>query len=160
MELYKRFPVLCTLWAFLEVLCFGGVLFGWGSLVFILKEEGFYLDLCTDTQRHNDPQSNLADLAVIVNKPVTLDKSVTTFNGSLDGINNTHYVTNASVHQTNDTQDKVQREGTSFSGECKEQAAQLNLWFSASVSFMYLAFTGVGFLTKKLGTRLTRCMFM
>ena len=44
--------------------------------------------------------------------------------------------------------------------ECKEQAAKLNLWFSVAVSFMYLTFAGIGYLTKKLGTRLTRCMFM
>ena len=48
MELYRRFPVLCTIWAMVEVLCFGGVIFGWGSLVFVLKEEGFYLDACSD----------------------------------------------------------------------------------------------------------------
>ena len=43
-----------------EVLCFGGVIFGWGSLVFVLKEEGFYLDACS----HEDTQANAAVLTI------------------------------------------------------------------------------------------------
>ncbi|XP_072447429.1 equilibrative nucleobase transporter 1-like [Chiloscyllium punctatum] len=29
-----------------ECLCFGGVIFGWASLVFVLKKEGYFSDLC------------------------------------------------------------------------------------------------------------------
>ena len=33
-------------WAFLECLLFSGMFFGWGSLVFVLKDEGIYAYLC------------------------------------------------------------------------------------------------------------------
>ncbi|XP_048760740.1 equilibrative nucleobase transporter 1-like [Ostrea edulis] len=46
MELCYRWRVLCTFWSCLEVACFAGIIYGWGSLVYILKDEGFYHDLC------------------------------------------------------------------------------------------------------------------
>ena len=45
-----KLRMLCTVWAFLECLGFGGLLYGWGSLVYVLKEEGLYLDLCDNVQ--------------------------------------------------------------------------------------------------------------
>ena len=127
--------------------------------MFILKEEGFYLDLCPDYQQFTESQKNLTRLPIIVKQPIAVEKLSTTLNTSVYDIDNAQYVTNTS-HENNSSEDNLQHSGTRLSGECKEQAAKLNLWFSAAVSFMYLAFTGVGFLTKKLGTRLTRCMFM
>ena len=35
-----------TGWALIEIFLFGGVFYGWGSLVFILKNDGIYADLC------------------------------------------------------------------------------------------------------------------
>ena len=40
---YRYAYVVC---AFLEVLLFGGLLFGWASLVFVLKEDGVFSHLC------------------------------------------------------------------------------------------------------------------
>ena len=37
---------LIAIWAFLECMVFAGILLGWGSLVFVLKEEGIFSDLC------------------------------------------------------------------------------------------------------------------
>lgn len=48
MELCYRWRIACTLWSCLEVVCFAGIIYGWGSLVFILKEEGFYSEYCRD----------------------------------------------------------------------------------------------------------------
>ena len=36
-----------TGWAVLETMLFGGIVNGWASLVFVLKEDGLYGDLCT-----------------------------------------------------------------------------------------------------------------
>lgn len=41
-----RLRVLYVIWAVLETWGFAGIIFGWGSLVFILKDEGLFLDLC------------------------------------------------------------------------------------------------------------------
>lgn len=46
MELYQRFPKACTVWCCAEIFLFAGLLFGWNSLLFILKHEGFYLREC------------------------------------------------------------------------------------------------------------------
>lgn len=40
----------------LECLCFCGVVFGWASLVFILKVEGFFGSLCVNTTGENATQ--------------------------------------------------------------------------------------------------------
>ncbi|XP_061167342.1 equilibrative nucleobase transporter 1-like [Saccostrea echinata] len=49
MELCYRWRILCTIWSSLEVVCFAGIIWGWGSLVFILKEEGIYQEFCDDS---------------------------------------------------------------------------------------------------------------
>ena len=38
--------ILYAAWGFFECIAFGGLFYGWGSLVYILKDEGLYLDLC------------------------------------------------------------------------------------------------------------------
>lgn len=43
-----KLRVVYALWAFLECLGFGGLIYGWGSLLFVLKTEGLYMDLCPD----------------------------------------------------------------------------------------------------------------
>lgn len=40
------------------MVCFAGIIYGWGSLVFILKEEGFYSENCRDTS----PSSNVSSV--------------------------------------------------------------------------------------------------
>ncbi|XP_064607134.1 equilibrative nucleobase transporter 1-like [Liolophura sinensis] len=37
---------LMAVWAVLECMLFGGLVYGWGSLVFVLKKEGIYAELC------------------------------------------------------------------------------------------------------------------
>lgn len=37
----------------LECLCFAGVVFGWASLVFVLKTDGYFSDLCVNVTTAN-----------------------------------------------------------------------------------------------------------
>ena len=37
----------------LECLCFAGVVFGWASLVFVLKTDGYFSDLCVTVTEGN-----------------------------------------------------------------------------------------------------------
>ena len=46
MELYKIYPKLTVLWCCVEIILYPGQLFGWSSLQYVLKQEGFYSDLC------------------------------------------------------------------------------------------------------------------
>ncbi|KAH9518712.1 hypothetical protein Btru_006025, partial [Bulinus truncatus] len=57
-----RLRYLYIVWAVLENLGFGGLSYGWGSLVYVLKDEGIYLDLCandTDTLIYYGNQTSL-----------------------------------------------------------------------------------------------------
>lgn len=129
-ELYKRFPKLCTCWAFLEVVCFAGIVYGWGSLVFILKEEGFYLDACIDKSQEDT---------------MTEDVGLVT-NSSSPDVSYQSNITNGGKI--------VERLA------CDEQESRLNLWFSIAVSIMYLSFTAIGYIIRCLGTRTTRFIFL
>eukprot|EP00063_Salmo_salar_P090524 XP_014065359.1 PREDICTED: solute carrier family 43 member 3-like [Salmo salar] len=40
---------------FVENLCFSGIAYGWASLVFILKNDGYFSDLCDITANATDP---------------------------------------------------------------------------------------------------------
>ncbi|XP_059147497.1 equilibrative nucleobase transporter 1-like isoform X2 [Physella acuta] len=53
-----RLRYLYAIWAFLECLGFSGLLQGWGSLVYVLKDEGIYSDLCGDHFQNNSTVSN------------------------------------------------------------------------------------------------------
>lgn len=41
----------------LECLCFAGAVFGWASLVFVLKTEGYFSDLCVNVTEANGTMS-------------------------------------------------------------------------------------------------------
>ena len=41
-----RFRYVYAVWAFLETTGFAGVIIGWGSLVYVFKDEGLYSNLC------------------------------------------------------------------------------------------------------------------
>ena len=41
-----RFRYVYAVWALLETSGFAGVIFGWGSLVYVFKDEGLYSNLC------------------------------------------------------------------------------------------------------------------
>ena len=46
MELYRKVPRLCTAWCAIEVMIYAGQIFGWSSLLYVLKQEGFYANVC------------------------------------------------------------------------------------------------------------------
>ncbi len=48
----------------LECLCFAGVVFGWASLVFVLKTDGYFSDLCINA---TDASGELGTGEVIYN---------------------------------------------------------------------------------------------
>ena len=51
--------ILMVVWGTVEVIMFGGIIFGWTSLVFIFKKEGYFDDLCEyNTTTGNQTLSN------------------------------------------------------------------------------------------------------
>ncbi|CAG5117042.1 unnamed protein product [Candidula unifasciata] len=73
-----KYRFLYAVWGFLECLGFGGLIYGWGSLVYILKDEGLYLDLCpliyqNDTASFNSTGvSNVTSIVYQVNQTLEM----------------------------------------------------------------------------------------
>ncbi|XP_045184731.2 equilibrative nucleobase transporter 1-like [Mercenaria mercenaria] len=135
MELYRKYPVLITIWALMENLLFAGVIFGWGSLVFILKEEGFYFDYCTQSDFFNQNNSTLLETTSAVNVSNSLSDRDTV----LSNISKADEVT---------------------SKDCPAQESKLNLWYSIATSAMNLTYAAIAYLQKRFGTRITRAVFV
>lgn len=63
-----------------ECLCFAGAVFGWASLVFVLKSENYFSSLCVNTTESNGTQvlgefQHLTSLPrVAVRRPTSLNK--------------------------------------------------------------------------------------
>ena len=79
---------LIACWALMECILFSGILYGWGSLVFVLKDEGLYADLChvnkSETSRLNlFNSSSLPSSTLGRSMPVstTTDNSIDVANG-------------------------------------------------------------------------------
>ncbi|WAR04416.1 hypothetical protein MAR_019785 [Mya arenaria] len=145
-DLYKRYPWVCTVWAFMEVVLFAGVLFGWGSLVFILKEEGFYLEECAAvlSTGTGDP---------VLNMDLTYNSSLVEM-AEITSVNSTKGTYQIDMNNTDEGPIKH-----FIDMGCQAQESKLNLWFSIAVSIMYLSFTGIGYLIRLVGTRITRLIF-
>ncbi|KAK3578240.1 hypothetical protein CHS0354_011557 [Potamilus streckersoni] len=54
----KRWRHVILIWVCLEVICFGGIHYGWGTLVYILKDEGIHEDLCIEEPRGETNTTN------------------------------------------------------------------------------------------------------
>ena len=61
MELYRAFPKLTTLWCCVEIMLYPGQLYGWSSLLYILKREGFYQNLCEQNNTPVNASKHLLD---------------------------------------------------------------------------------------------------
>ncbi|XP_033736776.1 solute carrier family 43 member 3-like [Pecten maximus] len=143
MKLYIRCRVLCAVWCAIEILFFGGIIYGWGSLVFVLKEEGFYYEAC---------------LSVITPAELSYNTTNTSVeNVQQDGLLTlgTHDDPSDPPRQWESDHDKV----TDTVPTCPQQESKLNLWFSVAVAFMYLSMAFLGELTTRLGTQVTRHIF-
>ena len=137
MELCYRFRVLTALWCSVEILFFCGIIYGWGSLVFVLKQEGFYMDDCEEYNGNNSIETNVEKLHEPANASYDLFHE--------DDVAHLHAFVDD--HSTTDV-------------GCLEAEANLNKWFSIAVGFMYIGLAGFGKLIQKFGTRLTRGIFM
>ena len=77
-----KFRVLYAAWAFLEVIAFGGLIYGWGSLVYILKDEGIYMELCATEGANSTTAVEVQSISLASNSSVGYSP-LTTANSSL-----------------------------------------------------------------------------
>lgn len=132
-------------WAILECLLFGGLIFGWGSVNFVLKSEGIYADLCADVSANVSAlkSSNNAIIgvnAMLLNTTVIPD-NVSSSTLPSSGTNET-VVTYASPGQK--------------SGKCEAQDSNMALCFTISSVLFCVGSAVFGHINYKFGTRVTR----
>ena len=130
-------------WAFTECLLFGGLLYGWGSLVFVLKDEGVYANLCPISET----ESNSSNLSVNYN--------VTSSNQSIGYVVlTTTLSSNASNSSDSVTEDvtagKVRQE------RCVPQDEKMALCFTIASAIFCAGCAVMGHINYKFGTRVTR----
>nr|XP_055064526.1 solute carrier family 43 member 2b [Misgurnus anguillicaudatus] len=129
--------------AIIENLLFSAVLLGWGSLLIMLKSEGFYSYLCTDPG--NSSTTNLSSSAGHSSKSDDPDYEYGDFH-SKDGVE---------VVPLNHPEDHLRMNGWLI---CKEQDEMLNLAFTVG-SFLLSAITlPLGIVMDKYGPRKLRLL--
>ncbi|KAL8576723.1 hypothetical protein ACOMHN_025196 [Nucella lapillus] len=142
----RQWRWLIVVLAAVENFLFGGLLFGWGSLVFVLKQEGIFAHLCHHEISNTSDLKNSLGMPTVKPSPTNLSDPykpdvMTTLtshtNGSWPGNDDVIFVTS----------DRV------MTVRCVEQDDMLSLCYSVSSAFLFVG-TGVfGFLSYKLGTR-------
>ena len=126
-------------WSFMECLLFSGVLYGWSSLVFVLKEEGIYADLCSTGSHESDKQETAFNTTVVSNFTLSLNNQseANYFLSSQSGSNNSMILENVHI-------------------PCKEQDSMLALCFTIGSSVFCASCVVMGHINYRLGTRITR----
>ena len=123
-------------WAFMECFLFGGLLYGWGSVEFVLKDEGIYADLCQELPIGNTTNSVVPRVDV--------------YNTSLSSI-----VANKSsgynVNSDNDT-----TTGAAKDNRCQAQDEKMALCFTIGSALFCVGCAILGHVSYKYGTRVTR----
>ncbi|XP_060077401.1 equilibrative nucleobase transporter 1-like [Ylistrum balloti] len=162
MKLYIRCRALCAVWCAIEILFFGGIIYGWGSLVFVLKEEGFYYEECVSVTAPGELTYNNTRS---ITTPVSIQLKDTFLTPVADGDtsdprpkSDDGYEKSPSQLDSNQDNGAVSEPGQP-SHTCPQQESKLNLWFSVAVAFMYLSMAFLGELTTRLGTQITRHIF-
>lgn len=121
-----QFRFFYIVWAFLECLLFGGLLFGWGSLVFILIEEGVYSDICPDKPKNTSVKGDTNEISSL-----TSVEKVSDDGNSSDGIELPNPM-------------------------CTERDNRLTLVFAIASVMFCVGCAAMGHINFKFGTRITR----
>lgn len=120
---------------------FGGLLYGWGSLVFILIEDGVYSDICTES-----PESS--NLTIGGPSEVVVDSvETTTVSGN---------VSNYSVIANTIGSDNDANSLTIHNPTCKDRDKRLTLVFTIGSMMFCVGCAIMGQINFKFGSRVTR----
>ena len=160
-----------------------GQLYGWSSILYVLKQEGFYENLCELETLENNISLASADGQVNI-KSFQTDVSKTDYREAYANFSgpNPKVSTKASAESAKAEYKVVCPEGMGQHGSCSEnitavyddseakmaiklrgcfvQDARLNLWFSIAVAFSYLMCAFLGPLIRRIGMRFFRLFFM
>lgn len=140
-KVWMKCLVVC--WSFIEVLLFGGIFFGWGSLVFVLKEEGLYADLCSKNMHVSKSDTSAA---------------VTTASISNDGTNGSSASSSSAMENNLSSLDRLTTEKVVFDETqvCRAQDERLALCFAIASALFCFSSAVMGQINYRYGTRITR----
>ncbi|XP_046546190.1 solute carrier family 43 member 3-like [Haliotis rubra] len=158
--------ILVVVWGFLEILLFGGVIFGWHSVVYVYKDEGYFADLC-DVSNVSVTQhvNNISTAQFVGNTSDVHRVSITamyyTTLANSTGRTPSHW-NNATAPASGlpptelscDDQLKLSESGKSKA--CAPQDEQFSLIFSLSTLITGLMCVINGYLYDRFGTRFCR----
>lgn len=125
-------------WAFMECLLFGGLLYGWGSIEFVLKEEGIYADLCAGKEHGGNENSS------IIYSNVTIVPPNATVNLGYTIVPEDMSTSNLPVP------------GNYSRKPCKPQDSKMALCFTIGSVMFCVGCAVLGHVSYKCGTRITR----
>lgn len=134
-------------WAFMECILFGGLLYGWGSMNFVLKSEGIYADLCADVSandsalKYSSSNNGFSGVDVMLLNATVMPDNVSSTIQPGSGSNET-VVTEASPGQKH--------------AKCKAQDGNMALCFTISSVLFCVGCAILGHINYKFGTRVTR----
>ncbi|XP_025090187.1 solute carrier family 43 member 3-like isoform X2 [Pomacea canaliculata] len=127
---------LYVVWGVLECLLFGGLLFGWGSVVFVLKEECIFSHLCPNKTQANRTLAE-AELDIYMDITSTMQ-------------------TGYRHHDAASNYSFVKEKQMAGSCSCLESDSVLFLAFTIGTMMFCAGCAAMGLISIKFGTRVTR----
>ena len=123
-----------VIWGTLEILLFAGLIFGWASLVYVFKLEGFFSSVCINEEgQWSDNSTTPSTVKLEVNKPLSHNDSLT--------------LTSTSPANTTKSWDPP---------TCTSQDEEFNLIYTLAVVINGVSLFATGWMFDKWGTRVCR----
>ena len=136
-----------VVWGALEILLFAGQIFGWSSLAYVFKYDGYFDDLCAVGDRDFPVNTSIVRGAVfetVTGRDAVFSDGAATGNGPRNGSDDLSY-----AGQTDSTQ-------TTFKG-CAAVDERFNLIYTLAVVVAGVVVFLTGYLMDRFGTRRCRC---
>ncbi|XP_046549805.1 solute carrier family 43 member 3-like [Haliotis rubra] len=157
-----RYRLLVATWAVVETSLFGGVMYGWPSLVYIIKEEGLYSHLCTtnssQNSHSNQNMTSGSNLLYIIEStsPSYVDRTSQTYSEYPNGTHGQYM--NKSLKGFTEQYNSTQTcEGfATGSVKCKAQDSIIALGQTISGSVSFIGTLLVGLIHRRIGTKRLR----
>lgn len=145
-----RFRFVAALWCVVESLLFGGLFFGWASLVYVFKQEGIYHFLCNHPAANGSIGSNVSNSLEHMSIRNSEVEPHTLYGG-----NKSLAYPSYNIQDTEDGVD-VSDGDRRPPASCKEQDAVLNLWFTIAVSVLSITTSVIGWILYRFGPLVLR----
>ncbi|XP_071093497.1 equilibrative nucleobase transporter 1-like [Haliotis cracherodii] len=157
-----RYRLLVATWAIVETSLFGGVMYGWPSLVYIIKEEGLYSHLCTpNISQNSQTDQNMTSGSTLTYSIESTSPSYVLFTSKTHlqypQVTYEQYM-NRSLKSFADEHNSTQAaEGfATGSVKCKAQDSMIALGQTISGSVSFLGTLLIGQLHRQIGTKRLR----